>query len=203
MVLNWAKPYHVQRSCEIKLKPLINGGDIILIKNGWNKTVFDEYFLVEFYTPLGLNYFDSNVGNSEARLPSLPGIKIYHVDARLGYFKRTGISSPLEFLNYCNVPGIADPGETNIFVRVAHDNSTYESVTGEVPQYQKNYLYELELNNVGHAVAGCATNMNLFREGDSFTIRSTSFNESSNTFYKIEIKNVGYSNATVKITKTN
>ena len=203
MVLNWAKPYHVIKSCEIKLKPLINNGDIILIKNDWNKTVFDEYFLIEFYTPLGLNYFDSNIGNSEARLPSLPGIKIYHVDARLGYFNRTSVSNPLTFMNYCNVPGIADPNEPGVYVRVAHDNSTYESVTGEVPQYQKNFLYELELNNVGHPVAGCATNMNLFREGDSFTIKSTSFNESSNTFYKIEIKNVGYSNATVSITKTN
>ena len=201
MVLNWARPYHVKRSCEIKLKPLTQSGDLILIKNDWNKTVFDEYFLIEFYTPLNINYFDANVGNREAKLPSLPGIKIYHVDARLGYFEKQTSSSILKFLGYCDEENVATPGG-NIRVKVAHDNSTYGSVTEPLP-YQINYLYELELNNVGHAVAGCATNMNLFHQDDTFTIKSSSFNKASDTFYKITVKNVGYSNATIKITKTN
>ena len=203
MVLNWARPYHVHRSCEITLKPLINSGDLIHINNDWNKTVFDEYFLIEFYTPLGLNYFDSNVGNSEAKLPSLPGIKIHHVDARLGYFVRESITSTaLTFLDYCDKPGVADPSGATHNVRIAHDNSTYGSVT-EIEPYQKNYLYELELNNVGHPVAGCASNMNLFHQDDSFTIKSSSFNKDTNTFYKITIKNVSYSSATISIKKTN
>jgi hypothetical protein len=202
MMLNWARPYHVQGSCEITLKPLINSGDLILIKNDWNKTVFDEYFLIEFYTPLGLNYFDSNVGNSEARLPSLPGIKIYHVDARLGYFKTSHPSSTLTFEGYCYQAGVDDPSGIYHNVRIAHDNSTYTSVT-EVESNQKYNLYELELNNVGHPVAGCASNMNLFHKGDSFAIKSSSFNKVSNTFYKVSVSKLSYSSATIKITKTN
>lgn len=202
MVLNWAKPYWVQNSCEITLKPLSEKGDLILIKNDWNWTVFDEYFLIEFYTPLGLNYFDSNVGNSEAKLPSLPGIKIHHVDARLGYFERKGTSTQLEFIDYCNHRCDVDPSATKHNVRIAHDNNTYGSVT-ETEMYQRNYIYELELNNVGHPVAGCATNMNLFHKDDTFKIKSTSFNERSDTFYKITVKSLTYSNATITITKTN
>ena len=204
MVLNWTRPIHVKKSTEIKIKPLVSSGDIILIKNDWNGTVFDEYFLIEMYVPLGLNYFDANIGNSKAKLPTLPGIKIYHVDARLAYFTTESIqSTSLIFQGYCDVEGVADPSTSKKNIRVAHNNSTSQAVTGEVPEYQRNYLYELELNNVGHPEAACASNVNLFHKGDSFTIKASSFHKASNTFYKVSVKNLTYTSATIKFENTN
>ena len=152
------------------------------------------------YVPLGLNYFDANIGNSKAKLPSLPGIKIYHVDARLAYFSR--LSSGLEFIEYCDVPYKADPSTSIKNINIAHDNSTPQTVT-EISGYKQNYLYELELNNVGHPEAACATNVNLFHKGDSYTIKASKFNKESNTFYKISVKSLSYTSATLKIEKTN
>ncbi len=204
MVLNWTRPYHVKNSTKIKIRPLVSSGDLILIKNNWNGTVFDEYYLLEMYVPLGLNFFDSNIGNSKAKLPSLPGIKIYHVDARLGYFhKETAHSTSLTFDGYCNVTGNGDPNVLNPNIRIAHDNSTPQTVT-EVKDYRSNYLYELELNHVGHPEAACATNINLFHKDDSFTIKEENFNEQpNNTFFKIDIKSISYTSATIEIIKTN
>ncbi len=41
-------------------------------------TIFDEYLLISYYTPTGLNAYDAG------KLFTIPGILIYHVDARIG-----------------------------------------------------------------------------------------------------------------------
>ena len=82
----WIKPYVVDDSCEIVLKPSCTSGEAIILPTtgGFNGSAFDEYIMMEFYTPDLLNYQDSFVGYS-----SYPhgftenGVRIYHVDARL------------------------------------------------------------------------------------------------------------------------
>ena len=81
----WIKPYVVDDSCEIVLKPSCTSGEAIILPTtgGFNGSAFDEYIMMEFYTPDLLNYQDSFVGYS-----SYPhgftenGVRIYHVDAR-------------------------------------------------------------------------------------------------------------------------
>ena len=172
MWLDWARPYWVtgkSDSTEITIRSLVDTGDLILINDLWNGTVFDEYYLVEFYSPTGLNYFDTNTGNNLAKLPTLPGVKIYHVDARLGYYVTDAKAKTQKiFDHYCDELGKA--GEAAIKpesgnVNIVHDNSTYTDAKDDA-KYLKNYLYELQLNHVGHSVAGCASNLNLFRTGD-------------------------------------
>ena len=200
MCLNWARPYHVKNNCEITLKSFINSGDLILINDDWNGSVFDEYYLVELYSPLGLNHYDSINGNSEAKLPSLPGIKIYHVDARLGYFNvvRTSSTNTLEFSHYCNTiyDGAAD--KFGNAIGFAHDNSTYPTATNE-QRVLRNYLYELELNVVGHPTTECAKDMNLFHRGDMFEVLT--FNISTSTHYTVKVKSLSYYDSTIEITK--
>ena len=198
MWLNWTRPYWVTGKSdvtEINIKPLVNSGDLILINDKWNGTVFDEYYLVELYSPIGLNYFDTNNGNNLAKLPTLPGVKIYHVDARLAYFNSTK-----KFIRYCNeTPNsgetIIEPTKGNI--DIAHDNSTYESKD----LYRINSLYEFVLNNADYSSTGCATNINLYRKGDSLeeiAFNSTNLNSQN---YKISVTDLSYANATIKIEK--
>ena len=195
MVYNWTRPYHIKDSCEISISPLINKGDLILINDHWNNTVFDEYFLIELYSPLGLNFQDSNSSNTYAKLPTLPGIKIYHVDARLAYYDNRNA-----FNGYADEKGTVTPSATTN-IAYAHDNNTYTSSAESGEDYKKNYLYELELNTVGYAVAKCATNANLFHKDDTFTINSESFNKTNDTSYKITISKAAYETATLKIEK--
>ena len=197
MMLNWARPYHVKNNCSITIKPLITNGDLILINDSWNGTVFDEYYLIEFYSPLGLNAFDVTNGNSEAKLPTLPGIKIHHVDARLAYFVSKGGTTT--FSHYCTEQYVdVESGFGNV-VGFAHDNSTYPSSTDE-QKVLRNYLYELQLNKVGHPVPSCATNENLFHRNDSFEV--TNYNGTVNTEkYKITVKSLSFYEAEIDIKK--
>jgi M6 family metalloprotease-like protein len=84
----WVSPYVADKAGTITLRPSATSGDCLLLPtgNGWNGSVFDEYLLVEFYTPENLNYQDSIVGYSPREsIGSLSesGLRIYHVDARL------------------------------------------------------------------------------------------------------------------------
>ena len=82
----WIKPYVVDDSCEITLKSSCRAGEAIILptSNSFNNSAFDEFIMMEYYTPDLLNYQDSFVG-----YPNSPrgftenGVRIYHVDARL------------------------------------------------------------------------------------------------------------------------
>ncbi len=88
---SWVEPYYVTDSCEITIRPSESTGDCILLSdlNGWNETAFDEYVILELFTPTGLNELDSkNVypqmsGAWSSTGYSLSGIRMWHVDNRL------------------------------------------------------------------------------------------------------------------------
>lgn len=187
MYLDWVRPYHIVKTTDITIKSFGESGDLILINDAWNKTVFDEYYLIEFYTPTYLNAFDCNVGNSEAKLPSLPGIKLYHVDSRLGYFKTDRTKS---FIDYCDKGG-TNPSSNNI--DFAHDNSPGKGAN--------NFnLYELVLNNTDGKISGCAQNGHLYRSGDKIT--GLRLNTGKPFNYMIEVLSVSYREAKLRITNT-
>ncbi len=88
MALGWASPYIVKESANIVLRPFQNSHDLLLLTPSFNDygSPFDEYLLVEYYTPTGLNSFDSNnsyKSNTSNKLPTKSGIRVWHVDARL------------------------------------------------------------------------------------------------------------------------
>lgn len=187
MFLNWSRPINVIDSCEISLASFTETGDVALIGNNWNGTVFDDYYLFEYYTPTGLNAYDVSVGNNQARLPKVPGIKIYHVDARLASFTKSKI-----FVNYCD--GNKNDLE-NCFIGFAHDNNTYEN-----PQdYQKNYLYTLILNHQNGIKGECATDASLFRVGDK--IPELTFADGTSIGYNIELKSASFGQITINFQK--
>ena len=86
--LGWIDPIIVDTSknipAKVHLNPRENGG-AIFITNDYSGSVFDEYLVLELYTPNGLNELDSTtVYNSYyGRMPQESGVKLYHVDARL------------------------------------------------------------------------------------------------------------------------
>jgi len=88
MALGWAKPY-VFDSSDTTLANEINvtindfqaSGDVILLTSNWNATkqIFDEYILLELYTPTGLNAYDAiKTGYADC-----VGIRVWHVNATI------------------------------------------------------------------------------------------------------------------------
>lgn len=88
LALGWASPYVVTDDCIVKIKPNESSGDCIILADNWNGTPFDEYILLDLQTPTGVNELDATVKYDRRPLYfSIPGIRAYHIDARLGEFK--------------------------------------------------------------------------------------------------------------------
>ena len=92
MMLDWAHPYVPLDKCTITLRPSSGNEDCLLLPlQGFNGTPYDEYLLLEFYTPTYLNYADATMrAEVEMSLFKKPGIKAYHVDGRLGLYEARG-----------------------------------------------------------------------------------------------------------------
>lgn len=109
MILDWVTPKVVTGEGDITLSPFYNSGELILIPAGeWNGTPYDEYLLLEYFAPQGLNekeqaftfsYIDKNGDEKDFSYLSYYGIKVYHVDARLAYFESKTSSHYICFLD--------------------------------------------------------------------------------------------------------
>lgn len=94
MILGWVKPYIVRGDCSITLSTtndrynffIIPYNECSLSKVGdtYYFNPFDEYILVEYYSPTGLNEVDSlNKYANGYKGYTTSGFRVYHVDARL------------------------------------------------------------------------------------------------------------------------
>ena len=88
--LGWGKAYIPETTVTINLKPFVETGEMILLSPNYNEynSPFDEYLLLEFYTPTGLNELDSTYRYLSSSYPKGPqdmGIRLWHVDGRLCY----------------------------------------------------------------------------------------------------------------------
>ena len=93
-LLGWVEPKVFNfESGLYELKPFESSGDCLLVSTSKNTNIspLEEYLLIEYYTPTGLNEFDS-IYNYTSKYPLMftqKGVKIYHIDARLGEIKKT------------------------------------------------------------------------------------------------------------------
>ena len=102
MMFNWAAPRVIDGSSDnftITLESFTETGDFLLVKptsDPWNETPYDEYLMLQYYTPTGLNEMDHE-GYAEWQQESAsggsntyghggtyerPGLQVFHVDTR-------------------------------------------------------------------------------------------------------------------------
>jgi len=98
-LLNWSEPHVVTGNADITLRPSESSGDFILLKDGWNGHAYDNYILMEYYTPTGLNTKDSEGSgymskdsNSGTKTFIDSGVRMWHVDSRVVRFDEEGYS---------------------------------------------------------------------------------------------------------------
>lgn len=200
-LLDWVDPYVVTGDCEITIRPTAESGDFIIVKDDWNHSSTDEYLLIEFYTPTGLNEQDAKQQYTEEypKMYQNPGIKIYHVDARLGYFKNYRFS-------YYTDTILGSDTNLAFSTKVAHSN-TY-SINESL---EKNYLIHLLENNAATTLHGTrvpATDETLFHEGDKFDPidyetcfkNPEYFNDGEYINYIIDVTSLSSTEATIKFT---
>jgi hypothetical protein len=200
-LMGWIDPIVIDGTSEvttINLDPFEASGDAILIKNDWNGSAFDEYLMLEFYTPTGLNYADSIGGpyNNRYQGFTIPGIKLLHVDSRLAKYTSSG-----SFISYTDT---LDNGSTN-FALIGASNTASRSIDSDY-----RLIHLIEAGGVNTFINGSpATNDTLFVTGDTFTpssfasffTMSGAFNSGEPIGYAFEIVSINSSGAVIEITR--
>ena len=207
MALGWAEPYIPVSECTIKLKPFQSSNEVILLSSNFNSdySPFDEYLLLEYYTPDGLNELDSNYPYVE-KYPQgskQSGIRLWHVDARL-----TRLSS--SYSDYYSTSLFSNPTKGNVTHAFSNSaNSEYGSVLGS--QYYSYNLLELIRNDTNETY-NSTTNFDdnaLFKKNDVFStslfssqfVKRNKMNNGLKLGWSFTISDLNSEEATITITK--
>ena len=217
LIMGWIKPYVVnglKSETTITLRPTATSGDCILIGNDWNGSAYDEYIIMELFTPVGNNAKDwsswtNDLGNG--------GIRLYHVDSRLWGYNSSSL--------FNSGAVVDDPRTTSYnYVQVANSNSTNGSYSTQPSSFSSSF-HLLDLIQAGgtntfsktsSSVRHTLNKSDLFATGNTFTIgthtgykdygsaffgNKTKMNDGSTFNYGISFVSVASDQATVKITK--
>ena len=168
----WVDAYLPDESITLTIRNFTDGHDVVILSPGFNEyaSPFDEYLLVELYTPTGTNEMDSRykycgyypTGTSQT------GIRLWHVDARLAVANSTGTSFSL--LTSANVK---QKRIRTAFTNTYNFNDVdkeYLSVLGS--NYYSYNLLQLIRNSTSktHQCNDTLEASDLFTTGDSFTM---------------------------------
>jgi M6 family metalloprotease-like protein/uncharacterized repeat protein (TIGR02543 family) len=85
-LLDWIDPVVMWDSGSVVLRPFESSGDAVIIPaSTFNDSAYDEFLMLEYITPTGLNYRDANVryGGNYPYFYQSPGVRVTHIDARL------------------------------------------------------------------------------------------------------------------------
>ncbi len=159
-LLGWVNPTVVTGTQTVTLAPLAEQGQVLIIANQHPQTLLQEYLLIEYYQPLGLNQKDSQeaYAGRYPRMFTQPGIKIYHIDARIGrWIVENGQSTFDQYVTSITI-------QNQYRHRIASTNTASRSYN---PNHKLIHLLEASgINTFRHR--GIATNTTLFQTGMSF-----------------------------------
>ena len=174
MALGWADPYIPYDDCTITLHPFQNSHELILLTPQWNEhdSPFDEYLLLEFYTPTGLHKLDCDYSYSGyyPKGPSEVGIRLWHIDARL---------TTCESVDARGEPIFSESFTTNAqesslygVYHAFNNNSGGDRLTPMGNKFVSHDLLHLIRNNeeMGLKTKKFFSNDDLFRDGDVFSL---------------------------------
>ena len=182
LALGWTDPYVATGDAVVTLKSNTLTGECLVLADHWNGTAFDEYVLVDFVTPEGLNVLDSTEKYTTWPLYfTKSGIRLYHVDARLGEFK------------YC-YPG--EDGAIYEGVKPIKNGDSYylndavvEQIVekGKVDRVSKDPLASLEERGSGYTVLNAnSSTRNLIEETEYNTNRLLTLMNPQGTNFEIK-----------------
>ena len=201
MAYGWADPYIPEESITISIGDFQSTHDVILLANHEvSDSPFDEYLLLEYYTPTGLNEFDSKYAyrGNYPKGSSSRGIRLWHVDARL--FSGYPVASALT-----NNPadGYVHHAMSNTY------DGNHASMMGK-SYYNYNILQLIRNNKTETYKPKADFNTNsLFRVGDSFDmetyssqfVNSSKMNDKDSLGWSFKIVSINDNDAIISLTK--
>ena len=178
MSLGWIDPTVVsgEGKKEITLKSFTLTGDVLLIANHELESIWDEYFLIEFYTNEGLNENDKPIGGDED--PNAIGIRILHVDAHLSLDEDGNV-----------VPNGDDayPESGFLYDNTGTKNPLIEMLRADYSKSMEDYLFQESLYDESSKTFG------------EDTWASFKLNDGSKLFFTLSVKSISNGECTVEI----
>ena len=210
MLLGWSDPLYYDfngySSVTVDLPKFEGTNKTLLLKANWNHTVMDEYLLLEYYTPDGLNELDAKTKYGTRPLGFTDsGIKIYHVDSRIAKCIYDSTSSSLSFDSY--VTEIPETYDSNTYYVIGAENSTEGSRTDATRQGRYKQIALVENKEFNKLKSGAtADNDSLFKKGDVFDSSNSVYllngqwNDKTDVNFKVEVDDLTSAYARLTIT---
>ena len=211
--LGWGKAYVPTETTTIDLKPFSTSGELIVLKpnpEAYEYSPFDEYLIIEYYTPTGLNEFDTtHTYNNGIGGSSTSGIRLWHVDGRLLYTMYGGWS----INNVTTNPLIRNYKVTSMMTN-SYDDGTSSSY-GRISPLGSDYANYNQLQLIRNSTTATYTPSNrfkkedLFRTGNSFAfstyqkqfVDNGTLNNGKALGFRFEVGEITNEGATITITK--
>jgi len=176
LAFGWVDAYLPTESITLNIRSFTEGHDLIILSPGFNsyKSPFDEYLLIELYTPTITNELDTRYSymSGYPRGSARSGIRLWHVDARLAdspQYKVYKLSDSADVVGRTRF----QTAMKNTFNESDVDED-YLSVLGE--NYYDFNLLQLIRNNRSESYKTKSTfsDGDMFYKGDSFNIEKYS-----------------------------
>ena len=195
----WADPYIPDKSMTISLRDFQSSHDVILLANhAVSDSPFDEYLLLEYYTPTGLNKHDSENAYRYyyPQGPSVGGIRLWHVDARL--------------VSYITGEMTTHPSDGGIYHALSNSyDSNHGSVLGE--EYYNYNILQLIRNDTTatYTPRDNLKETDLFSVDDTFNIskyssqfvNGSNMNDGNTLGWSFKIEDINENRAILSLTK--
>ncbi|MCI2068198.1 MAG: hypothetical protein LKJ88_01295 [Bacilli bacterium] len=181
----WANPTviteeNTDASITVNLKPMEDSGDCVVLASKFNGSALDEYLLLEYYTPTGLNKKDAESKYESILGINGSGIRLWHCDKRV---YQAYMDTANEQISY-------DPNEMDPVFAADLDTSTpvvdfaTEIATNSSKNYSSNFMSHAELQMVrstygtdAYDITSAATAADLFKEGATFGTADDKFSD--------------------------
>ena len=215
--LGWGKAYVPIETTTIDLKPFVTSGEMIILSPQWNEynSPFDEYLILEYYSPQGLNEHDvlhkymQSSGKNYPNGSVINGIRLWHVDARLLYTTTGEFSYSRQTTNPRTTAGRVALMMSNTYHDENGSADGYVSVLGN--SYANYNLLQLIRNNASTTFepTDMFTSASLFKAGDSFSmskfsrqfVRGSKFNNGNELGFSFSVNACNNGYASITITK--
>ena len=209
-LFDWISPRVIKNNVntKISLKPFVSSGECLLIpSSNYQDSPFGEYLMVEYFAPNGLNQFegsysytDKNGKKGVYEYPQHHGLRIYHVNASLGYFEKSALAQVL----LCDAfdPNASEKiGTKTVGIDYIYSNTV---VDGDIQSGK--VLYQLlESSGQNTFKDGVpANNDTLFKLGDDFGInhfKDYTFSTGEKVNFTLKVKKVSLQNIEIEITR--
>lgn len=212
MLLSWAEPtyydFKKNNKITINLSAFQNTNQFILLNTGWNHSVMDEYLLVEYYTPTGLNELDAKYQYDNRPLGfTESGIKIYHVDSRIARCHYSEQTYSILFDEY--VDEIPETHDEGIYYLIGASNNNEDSRTDASRQGRYKQISLIENKPYNQLQSGMsADNDSLFKVGDIFDSANSAYllngkwNSGEDISFTLKVEQINEEYATLTIEYT-